>query len=259
VALRVRSNEVAFVTHEIGAVASVLEPLQKRTAADQISERLVTAIALGEFVPGQRLPPERTFAALLGVSRKSLREALHSLAEQGYLEIRRGRGGGTVVRERWLPTSAEMVRRTLGANWPALEWLFDLRQIVEPIIARTAAERRQPADLARIEAAVAAYVDADDRESSGAADTAIHAAVGEATQNPYLADLSHKIREQVTLGFQSEPYTQAIRTAAIEQHRSLVAAIAARDGDAAAEIAAEHFVLTEDALRKLLRDVGGAS
>ena len=129
------------MTQELAAIAGVLEPLQMRTAADQISERLVTAIALGEYVPGQRLPPERALSSMLGVSRKSLRGSLHSLAAEGYVEIRRGRNGGAFVLERWLPPSAEMIRRTLGVNWAAFEWLFDLRQMIEPLIARTAASR----------------------------------------------------------------------------------------------------------------------
>jgi GntR family transcriptional repressor for pyruvate dehydrogenase complex len=246
------------VNDEIAAIAGVLEPLRMRSAAEQISERLVTAFALGEYVPGQRLPPERALSSMLGVSRKSLRESLHSLAAQGYVEIRRGRAGGAFVLERWLPRSAEMIRRTLGGNWPAFEWLFDLRRMIEPLIARTAAERWEPPDLRRIEAAVTAYTGARDREESRAADAEVHAAIGQATQNPYLAGLSLRIREQISLGFQAEPYTDEIRQTAIEQHQQLLAAIAARDGDAAAAVADEHFLLTERALRDL-HDVVGES
>jgi DNA-binding FadR family transcriptional regulator len=161
------------------------------------------------------------------------------------------------VLERWLPSSPAMVRRTLGVNWPAFEWLFDLRRMIEPLIARTAAARWQPSDLHRIEAAVVAYTDAGDREASRAADAALHAAIADATQNPYLASLSLRIREQVSLGFQAEPYSDEIRRAAIEQHRALVGALARRDGDAAAAIAGEHFLLTERALRRLFDEVEG--
>src|SRR5581483_9739533 len=240
--LPLRPGGAQPVTADVGSLPSVLEALQVKSAAAQISERLVTAIALGEFVPGQRLPPERSLAAMLGVSRTSLREALHSLAGQGYVEIRRGRNGGAFVLERWLPPSAEMIRRTLGPNWAAFEWLFDLRHMIEPLIARTAAERWQPRDLERIEAALAAYDGAPDREASRAADAALHASIADATQNPYLASLSRRIREQVSLGFQAEPYSDEIRRTAIEQHRALVAAIAVRDGAAAADVATEHFL-----------------
>jgi DNA-binding transcriptional MocR family regulator len=78
----------------LAVLPSALEPLRKRNAAEQLAERLVTAIALGEFVPGQRLPAERELSGMLGVSRTVVREALHRLADDGYLEIQRGRNGG---------------------------------------------------------------------------------------------------------------------------------------------------------------------
>jgi DNA-binding FadR family transcriptional regulator len=241
---------------ELGPIPAALEPLHMRTAAEQVSDRLATALALGEYVPGQRLPPERVLAAMLGVSRKSLREALHALAEQGYVEIRRGRTGGAVVLERWLASSPERVRRTLGVNWQAFEWLLELREMIESLVARTAAARRQPADVERIEAAVVAYEAAADREASRAADDALHVAIADAAQNPYLAALRREIREQVTLGFRAEPYSAQIRQQAIEQHRALAAAIAAGDTEAAATAAAEHFGLTAGALRALVAEVG---
>src|SRR5439155_13188388 len=58
-ALPLRAGGSRPVTADVGSIPSVLEQLEVKSAAAQISERLVTAIALGEFVPAQRLPPER--------------------------------------------------------------------------------------------------------------------------------------------------------------------------------------------------------
>ena len=54
-------------------------------------------IRLGLVATGERLPPERTWPSELQVSRVTLREAIGALREAGYLESRRGRGGGTFV------------------------------------------------------------------------------------------------------------------------------------------------------------------
>jgi GntR family transcriptional repressor for pyruvate dehydrogenase complex len=240
---------------ELAPTGSVLQPLELRRAEEQLAERFVTAIALGEFVPGQRLPSERALSAQLGVSRKTIRGALHSLVGSGYVVITRGRNGGAIVKEDWLPASGEIVRRTLAENWEAFEQLFDLRHLVEPLIARTAASRRDEGDLERILAACQAYDDAGDREMSRAADAALHAAIADATKNVHLAALSRQIRVQVSLGFSAEPYTPAIRQRAIADHRLLVEAIEAADTEAAERIAGEHFLLTEDALRSLARKV----
>jgi GntR family transcriptional repressor for pyruvate dehydrogenase complex len=236
----------------------LLAPLELRTASQHLADRFVTAIALGEFVPGQRLPSERALAGMLNVSRKTVREALHLIARDGYVDIQRGRNGGAVVCASWLPSSVVSIRRAFAENWKALEWILDLRQLIEPVIARTAAERRDQTDLTRINEAVRAYANAADREASRAADAAIHTAIADATHNPYLANLSRQIRTHVSLGFQAEPYTEAIRDKAIVQHGQLAASIVRGDPDAATRVAMEHFLLTENALRDLARRVAEA-
>jgi GntR family transcriptional repressor for pyruvate dehydrogenase complex len=236
---------------------SALAPLQMRSISEQIADRLITAIALGEFVPGQRLPAERELAQQLVVSRTSVREALHSLAADGYVDIQRGRNGGAYVRQSWGPDSAATVRRTLSPNWEDFEALFDLRRLIEAMIARTAAQRHTDADAAAIRAAQAAYVEAADREASRAADQALHAAIAAATGNAYLERLSGQIRQQMSLGFHAEPYSAELRRLALEQHERLAdAVVERRDGDAE-EIATEHFGLTERALREVLARAEG--
>ncbi|OZB16146.1 MAG: transcriptional regulator PdhR, partial [Marinobacter sp. 34-60-7] len=63
--------------------------------ADTIVEQLETMILEGTLHPGQKLPPERVLAEQFGVSRPSLREAIHRLASRGLLNSRQG--GGTFV------------------------------------------------------------------------------------------------------------------------------------------------------------------
>ena len=77
---------------------------------DEVEDRLVTAVAVGEYLPGSRLPPERELAALLGVARVTVRGALARLVDRGLLETRRGRGGGTFVRTQWPESSSDAFR-----------------------------------------------------------------------------------------------------------------------------------------------------
>ncbi len=237
---------------------SLLEPLQLRNAGEQIADRLVTAIALGVYVPGQRLPVERDLASMLGVSRGTLREALQRLSAAGYVEVRRGRNGGAYVRSGWQPQSAEMVRRTLLPVWSRLERVLDFRQLIERLIARVAAERRTDDDEAAIRAELAAYQRAgDDREASRAADERLHRVIAEATHNPYLVNLSTQLRSQVSFGLGAEPYTTAVRGRALRQHDALAEAVIAGRATRAGTLAAEHFSLTESALRDLVERADG--
>jgi GntR family transcriptional regulator, transcriptional repressor for pyruvate dehydrogenase complex len=230
---------------------TLLAPINLRTAGERIAERIVTAIALGEFVPDQRLPTERDLASMLEVSRTTVREALQRLQASGYVTTRRGRGGGTFVRADRGPGFDDMIARTLGPVWADLTELLDFRGLVEQQIARTAAQRRDERDIARIRQAVEDYSDAADRDESRLADHALHQAIAQATHNGRLVDLSAQSRREVSLGFDAEPYTPEVRRRALHQHPSLAEAVIAGDAEAAAQCAAAHFSLTEDMLREL--------
>lgn len=59
---------------------------------EQVAAEIRRAIAEGEARPGERLPPARDLAAVLGVNRNTVLRALRAVREEGLLEFRRGRG-----------------------------------------------------------------------------------------------------------------------------------------------------------------------
>src|SRR3954463_13540925 len=59
---------------------------------EQVAAEIRRAIAEGEAKPGERLPPSRDFAAVLGVNTNTVLRALRELRDEGLLEFRRGRG-----------------------------------------------------------------------------------------------------------------------------------------------------------------------
>lgn len=85
---------------ELGNSSLLLKKIRSGNAFEETVERLLQTIRLGLASPGDRLPGERELASLLDVSRDTIRDATASLAEAGYLSIRRGRYGGTFVAEK---------------------------------------------------------------------------------------------------------------------------------------------------------------
>ena len=74
---------------------------------EQVAAEIRRAIADGEAKPGERLPPARDLAAVIGVNTNTVLRALRTLREEGLLEFRRGHG----IRVAGTPDQSEMVNR----------------------------------------------------------------------------------------------------------------------------------------------------
>src|ERR1700678_2353074 len=129
---------------------SLIAPLAVLGRAEEVVLRVSQAIRLGLLADGEHLPPEADFAAQLGVSAMTLREALAILRQQGLVETRRGRTGGTFVRR---PTAPQvgLLRDRLGAmTTSALRDLTDEQFAVSGAAAKLAAARASPVSVRRL-------------------------------------------------------------------------------------------------------------
>jgi GntR family transcriptional regulator len=80
---------------------------------EQVAAEIRRAIAEGEAKAGERLPPARDLAAVLGVNTNTVLRALRALRDEGLLEFRRGRGitvAGTPERGAVVAQARELVR-----------------------------------------------------------------------------------------------------------------------------------------------------
>ena len=94
----------------IGVKIDRTEPVELH---EQVAAEIRRAIADGEAGPGERLPPARDLAAVLGVNTNTVLRALRVLRDEGLLEFRRGRGitvAGTPQRGAVVARTRELVR-----------------------------------------------------------------------------------------------------------------------------------------------------
>src|SRR6476661_7198453 len=119
------------------ASEALLRPVRPGNPFEDTVERLLQTIRLGVLAPGESLPPERELAARLGVSRDTVREAIKSLSDAGYLVARRGRYGGTFLASE-LPALPDHTPRVTREE---IDDALRLREILEVGAARMAATR----------------------------------------------------------------------------------------------------------------------
>ena len=237
-------------------LSETLGPLLARTAGQQVADRIATALALGQYAIGERLPTERELAGTLDVSRTTVRQGIALLVASGYVSVRRGQGGGIFVESSWRADAPAIIHRTLLPDWARLEQLFDYRSTVEEQIARVAARRRTPKQVDALRVALEAYITSPaERASSTSADLRLHQSVAATTGNPYLVELSLRIRHDVGFGMGVEPWSPALRERGLHQHPGLIDAIIVGDEDLAASLAADHFSLTEQTIRDMFAHV----
>lgn len=185
---------------QANARAGVLaRPLAAPSRVDDITDRLVTAIAIGEYLPGSRLPSERALAESLRVGRMTVRSALARLVDRGLLETQRGRDGGSFVREQWPTSSSASVHRTLSARWESLRDTSDALSRLYGAISGAAAENRSTADIALLRDRLEAFRQADSGLPSQKADELLHLAIIDAAGNSTLRGVVFELESRISI------------------------------------------------------------
>ncbi|MDX6548272.1 MAG: hypothetical protein QOG33_1822 [Gaiellales bacterium] len=91
---------------------------------DQVAAKIRRAIADGEAMPGDRLPPAKDLAAVLGVNSNTVLRALRALRDEGLLEFRRGCGisvAGTQHQGAVIARARELVHYARNHGYPVDE------------------------------------------------------------------------------------------------------------------------------------------
>jgi DNA-binding FadR family transcriptional regulator len=249
---------VVVPTGKISAVSAdlsrtLLRPERDGNTFERTVERLAQAIKLGVYQLGDGLPPERELADIMQVSRTTLREALNALREAGFVETRRGRGGGTYVVFAGHPGGsgrAEDLARRMGER---LEDALAFRRVVEPGAVATAATKHLATiDVEHLHSCLAAVEQADDDSRRRVADSRLHLALvllaGSDSLTAAVAEVQVRLGELLA----AIPVLRPNIEHSDRQHRAVVEAVVAGDAEGARIAMEAHCDGTAALLRGLL-------
>jgi DNA-binding GntR family transcriptional regulator len=209
------------------------------TTADAVYQVLRHSIINGDLAPGERLR-SAMLASELRVSRTPVREALRKLEAES-LVIQSGRSG-LVVRE--------LTERDLTE-------VFYVREALEGMAARLAAQNAKPSDILEIRELLEDMDDARQREDVAA----FRRLTGEfqqlicrASYNNCLLQFLETLLNHVRQTESSTLYMAGRPLEALEEHRGLLRALELGDGDLAERLARDHRRRTLDLRKEMLRE-----
>lgn len=225
---------------------TLLKPVTTTRLYVQIARQIADAVQQEQFKVGDRLPPERTLAEELNVSRASVREALSALEILGIVESRSG--NGTFVRR--LPTEWTYLGTVFDefvAREDSPHEVLEARRLLEPMIAQLAAERATAEQLSLIEQALQALANAVATGAArAAADSSFHLAIANGAGNSVLVRqvqlLVATMQGQLWTSLnQRTPKDTVLAQKFLADHQRIYHALLERNPNAAAEAMLQHI------------------
>jgi DNA-binding GntR family transcriptional regulator len=215
-------------------VPPAIRPLQRPVPLRQsVYDALIDLIVGGELPPGQHMV-ETDLARQLGVSRQPIREALHRMEAEGWVDLRPSQGAFVHV-----PTDQEV------------DELLDVRVLLEAEAARRAAGTATPEQVARLREVCGegeAATEADDFGRAVAANDAFHAEVAAIAGNSVLAELADIVGRRVQWYYRIVAPTRGHGSWA--EHEEMIDAIEAGDAERAQLLARKHTQRTRNAYHR---------
>lgn len=208
--------------------------------AARIAERVEELISLEELKPGDRLPPERELAGMLGVSRPSLREAIRSLVARGRLAVRHGQGVFVEA-----ASTTKRLTKSLESGEHDLDELYAMRDVLEVPAAGWAAKNSADDGVERVEHAYQQLMDAtqrgEDWDELQRLDAGFHESVVRVAGNRFLLRTLGVLNEIMAAGMETTLRYPGRLEQSAKEHERILNAIKTGDSRAARSAARAHI------------------
>jgi GntR family transcriptional regulator, transcriptional repressor for pyruvate dehydrogenase complex len=224
----------------------VFEPVRTRHTFEEAAEQIAERVRSGLLRRGDKLPPERDLAVQMQISRPTLREAARVLVDAGVLEVRRGPGGGMFVRSDVVPV--ELVRQRSSVRLGEVASVLEARRLIEPGVARLAAQRAGDDDLDALARSIAAMREicdrgyrAEDEDRFLQLDMQFHLALARATGNPTVENLMRALLRELEIARDMAMHLPLVPQWTIEIHERTLEAVRSGDLERVVEVMDEHL------------------
>lgn len=220
------------------------KPLARLRTHELVVAEIEKQLIAGELKAGDRLPPERQFAEVLGVSRGAVREALRILEALGVLETGTGSGpaAGSIIVSDGVVGMAIVLRMHLRVGSFCSHDLVEFRRLIEELAVRKAAEVAAGHDIAELRSLVDRMGDRHVRQTLDDPEADFHARLlqmsGDALAVMLMSALQQAAAPLNGQAVNAADYPSHETCSKTAEYSALVEAIAVGDGDGAARLLA---------------------
>jgi GntR family transcriptional repressor for pyruvate dehydrogenase complex len=219
--------------------------------AERVARTILQSIADESLTSGDALPTEVVMVKEKGVGRVTLREALRILEVNGLITIKPGPGGGPIVTASSSRDFGRMATMHFQRAGFTFQDLLDARLVLEPLMARMAAERADPKSVDELEKVrqQGRDLDPDDGKAYSEVTRAFHKVMSGLSGNPLLDFITSTLTDVHSDRFGLYRYesplylseTQSDRQAVLNTHDAIAAAVIDGDGDVAERLTRDHL------------------
>jgi len=224
-----------------GIFMPAFKPIKQLRVSGEVTEQLKQSILLGRFKAGDRLPSERDLAEQFQVSRVAVREALRALENSGFVTTRQGVTGGAFVTDLTFEHLVNAFLDLFMADKLSIPELYQVRLLVEPEVARLAAQNVTPEYAERLKASLQAE---DEVVPSLAEDldrkTSVHFILAEMCGNRFFEGLVRSVMGLTRRTIEAAHPDQPPFLHPAGMHRPIVKAVLAGDPKAAEAAMRKH-------------------
>jgi GntR family transcriptional repressor for pyruvate dehydrogenase complex len=223
---------------------ALFAPVRTRKAFEDVLGQIVDRIRAGQLREGDDLPGERRLAALMEVSRPTVRLAIAALAESGVVEVRPGRAGGIRVSSMWIPD--DLMDATPEPRVDETFELLEARRALEPRVAQLAALRGTEEHFAAMRRSIELQAaNFDDRRKAVQAELLFHRLLWQAAGNHTLEDMLRRLFDQLATALDMALRTTSDHERAVGIHERTLAAVMRGDPEDVEIAMNEHMTYLE--------------
>ena len=235
------------------ARTELFRPVTTRSTVRNVVDQIVESLRAELISEGEFLPSERTLAQTMGVSRRTIREAIRLLTEAGIVEVLPGSAGGIRVISIWVPPE---LGDDASPATPQADRIFEVleaRRTLEPRVAQLAGARGNDEHFEAMQRSIdLQWKHQKDRRKVSQMNSRFHRLMWRAAGNETLESAMKLIYRDLDVGFDMTIRTPSDTKSSIQLHERTLEALRRGDPDEIADVMDEHLAYLESICESVL-------